>query len=83
MRPHQERVSPAADEKSWFAPYAAGIAGQLRIVYYTVLTLYRRRVEVCYVRAGDAVTRGRTMAAGSPRSTKWIDPRLLTRRKHD
>jgi len=39
MRPHQDWVSPAADDKSWFAPYAAGIAGRLRIVYYPVLTL--------------------------------------------
>jgi hypothetical protein len=40
MRPHPEWIEPAADDTKWFAPYAAGIPGRLRIVYYPLFALY-------------------------------------------
>jgi hypothetical protein len=34
LEPHQEWVQPAANTEQWFAPYAAGIPGKLRVVYF-------------------------------------------------
>jgi hypothetical protein len=36
MRPHQEWTEPAATAEAWDKPYAAGIPGRLRVIYYPI-----------------------------------------------
>jgi len=34
FQPHQDWVSPSAGPDDWFAPYAAGIPGECRVIYF-------------------------------------------------
>jgi hypothetical protein len=40
LQPHQEWIEPAADETRRIGPYAAGIPGRVRVVYYPQFHLY-------------------------------------------
>ena len=65
MRPHQEWTDPAATAEAWDKPYAAGIPGRLRVIYYPIGHLIPWQ-KPCVIKGfePDVVYRGR-----------FVDPR--------